>query len=97
MSSEDQPKPNRRPKEHRWHTFWHAGRSKQLAKSIPLTGYVEYPPEQMVARAAAFLADIGRRRTVRDYSDRPVPREVIEQCLLAAGRAPRRSAAASAA
>ena len=58
------------------------------ARFTPLTGYVEYPPEEMIDRAAAFYADIGRRRTVRDYADRPVPREVIEQCLLAAGRAP---------
>ena len=29
-----------------------------------------------------------RRRTVRDFSPRPVPREVIEDCLLAAGTAP---------
>ncbi|HSG14694.1 MAG TPA: nitroreductase family protein [Anaerolineae bacterium] len=58
------------------------------ARFTPLTGYVDYSSEEMAARAAAFYADIRRRRTVRDYSDRPVPREVIEQCLLAAGRAP---------
>jgi nitroreductase len=29
-----------------------------------------------------------RRRTVRDFSDRPVPREIIETCLRAAGTAP---------
>ena len=58
------------------------------ARFTPLTGYVEYPPEEMFDRAAAFYADISRRRTVRDYADRPVPREVIEECLLAAGRAP---------
>ena len=28
------------------------------------------------------------RRTVRHFSDRPVPREIIEECLLAAGTAP---------
>ncbi|MBA3544696.1 MAG: nitroreductase family protein [Chthoniobacterales bacterium] len=28
------------------------------------------------------------RRTVRDFSDRPVPREVIEKCLRTAGSAP---------
>ncbi|MCA9973907.1 MAG: nitroreductase family protein [Anaerolineales bacterium] len=39
-------------------------------------------------RAAAFYADVRRRRTVRHFSDRPVPRRVIEQCLLAAGTAP---------
>ena len=29
-----------------------------------------------------------KRRTVRDFSDRPVPRELIEHCLSAAGTAP---------
>ena len=31
---------------------------------------------------------MARRRTVRDFSDRPVPREVIEDCLRTAGSAP---------
>ena len=54
----------------------------------PLPDYREYPPPQMVERAKAFHADMARRRTVRDFDPRPVPREVIEQCLLAAGTAP---------
>ncbi len=54
----------------------------------PLTSWQELPPEQMRERAAAFLAEMRRRRTVRDFDSRPVPREVIENCLLAAGTAP---------
>jgi nitroreductase len=54
----------------------------------PLAEYREYPPEEMRARAHAFCADLSRRRTVRDYSDRPVPRQIIERCILAAGSAP---------
>jgi nitroreductase len=42
----------------------------------------------MSRRAAEFYAEIARRRTVRQFSDRPVPRWLIEQCLLAAGTAP---------
>jgi nitroreductase len=42
----------------------------------------------MKARAAEFYTDARRRRTVRDFSDRPVPREIIEDCLRAAGTAP---------
>ena len=38
--------------------------------------------------ARGFLETMRARRTVRDFSDRPVPREVIEDCLLAAGTAP---------
>lgn len=54
----------------------------------PLADYRSYPKGEMIARARAFHADIRRRRTVRDFSDKPVPREVIESCLLAAGTAP---------
>jgi nitroreductase len=55
---------------------------------IPLRDYVEYPPDEMQRRAAEFFADVRRRRTVRTFSDRPVPREVIVDCLRAAGTAP---------
>ncbi len=58
------------------------------APFIPLTTYREYPQGEMLERAHAFNADIQRRRTVREFSDRAVPREIIEQCLLAAGSAP---------
>jgi nitroreductase len=54
----------------------------------PLRTFVEYSPHEMRQRAAAFLADARRRRTVRHFSDRPVDREVIEDCLRAAGSAP---------
>jgi nitroreductase len=55
---------------------------------LPLTSFQEYPADEMVRRASEFYLDLSRRRTVRDFSTRPVPREVIEQCLLAAGTAP---------
>ena len=48
----------------------------------------EHPPSEMKARAKAFYDHLSRRRTVRDFSDRPVPREIIEDCLLASGTAP---------
>ncbi len=55
---------------------------------IPLLSYREYPPNETAHRAAEFRADVSRRRTVREFSDRPVPRGVIEDCLRAAGTAP---------
>ncbi|KFG67722.1 nitroreductase family protein [Microvirga sp. BSC39] len=54
----------------------------------PLGTYRAYPREQMIERARAFYEDIKRRRTVRDFSDRLVPREVVEYAILAAGTAP---------
>ena len=53
-----------------------------------LEHYREYPVEEMRDRSKRFAEDLKRRRTVRDFSDRPVPREVIESCLAAAGSAP---------
>jgi len=55
---------------------------------VPLSTFREYPPEEMQARAQAFAAELRRRRTVRQYSPRPVSREVIEACIWAAGSAP---------
>jgi nitroreductase len=55
---------------------------------IPLTGYPDYPPEDMERRAREFYQELKSRRTVRDFSDRPVPRPVIEACLSVAGTAP---------
>jgi iodotyrosine deiodinase len=57
-------------------------------KFMPLSQYREYPVEEMQQRAADFYADIRRRRTVRDFADRPVPQQIIEDCILAAGTAP---------
>ena len=49
---------------------------------------VEYSAEQMRSRSTSFLADMQRRRTVRDFSDRSVPREIIENCIRTAMTAP---------
>ena len=55
---------------------------------IPLPDRTELPPAEMLARAEAFYRRIRTRHTVREFSDRPVPREIIETCLRAAGTAP---------
>ena len=58
------------------------------SRFVRLSGYVEFPEGEMKERASAFLDEAQRRRTVRDFSDRPIPRDVIEMCVLAAGTAP---------
>ena len=58
------------------------------ARFVPLPDYREYPIDEMKERAAAFRSELRRRRTVRQFSDRPVPREIIEECIRAAGSAP---------
>ncbi|MCA9940799.1 MAG: nitroreductase family protein [Anaerolineales bacterium] len=57
------------------------------ARFLPLV-FTEYAPDEMRARAAAFYELMRRRRTVRDFSDRPVAREIIEDCVRNAGTAP---------
>jgi iodotyrosine deiodinase len=44
--------------------------------------------EELLRRAKAFYETMNRRRTIREYSDRPVAREVIEECIHAAGTGP---------
>lgn len=56
--------------------------------TIPLDQYRRFPEEEMLARAEEFSAELRRRRSVRDFSSEPVPRAVLESCLLAAGSAP---------
>jgi iodotyrosine deiodinase len=58
------------------------------AKFVPLTGYSEYSTDDMRARATAFQQEMARRRSVRQFSDRPVPADVIMTCLKTAGSAP---------
>ena len=55
---------------------------------LRLESYRSYPPDEMRARAVQFRQDLARRRTVRDYSSRPIPPGVLEACLQAAGTAP---------
>ncbi len=64
------------------------GMGRMEARFVPLTTYCGYPEDEMIRRVEAFRTDMVRRRTVRHFSDRPVPREVVEECLRTAGTAP---------
>ena len=55
---------------------------------VPLSTYEEYPVEEMRQRLHDFYSSVNKRRTVREFSDRPVPRDIIEDALRAAGTAP---------
>ncbi len=57
-------------------------------RPLPFAGLPEYTDKEMCARARAFRQLMAARRSLRDFSDRPVPREVIEQAVLTAGSAP---------
>lgn len=55
---------------------------------VSLDSWRELPPEEMLRRARDFYERAARRRTVREFADRPVPRELIADCIRAAGTAP---------
>ncbi len=55
---------------------------------VPLPDFCAYPEADMLARARHFYTEMRRRRSVRDFSARAVPRDLIELCLQTAGTAP---------
>lgn len=55
---------------------------------IPLPDFEEKSPEAMRAEAERFRAVMAKRHTIREFSNRPVPRDIIETCLRTAGTAP---------
>jgi len=50
--------------------------------------FTEFPIDEMKQRATSFRESMETRRSVRYFSNRPVPRAIIEECLIAAGTAP---------
>ncbi len=60
------------------------GKTDLTYRPLALPDRVEFDP----AAAEAFLAVMRKRHTVRDFSDEPVARSVIETCIAAAGTAP---------
>jgi len=57
-------------------------------EALDLPDRMDLSEEAMLTEARAFYDKMKRRHTVRDFSDRPVPRSVIEECVRAAGTAP---------
>jgi nitroreductase len=54
----------------------------------PLSDFIEYQPAEMLERSEQFYTDIKRRHSIRKFSDRPVTKTIIENCIKAAGTAP---------
>lgn len=50
--------------------------------------YTEKSVAEMIHISSTFYLEVKRRRTVREFSDRPVPEEIIRNAVLAAGTAP---------
>ena len=61
---------------------------EQTYQPLPLLDYQEYSQEEMRRRANTYYEEIKTRHSVRSFADRPVPRDIIETCIKAAGTAP---------
>jgi iodotyrosine deiodinase len=57
-------------------------------KFIPFKNPHSFSEEEMLKKSKEFYEIMRLRRTIRDFSDKPVPREVIETCIATAGTAP---------
>ena len=57
-------------------------------QDIPHVPYsaTRYPEETMVERSKEFYCLLNKRRTVRNFSPEPVPREVIDNVIRTAGK-----------
>ncbi|MDP7615250.1 MAG: nitroreductase family protein, partial [SAR324 cluster bacterium] len=55
--------------------------------TIPLD-FQEYPVEEVQQRALEYFENMKRRRTVRDFSSRHVPLDIIQNCIRTADTAP---------
>lgn len=58
-----------------------------------MSAFIKHQPprfteEEMRQRVSAYYAYMDQRRSIREFSDKPVPREVIEQLVLTASSAP---------
>jgi nitroreductase len=56
--------------------------------ALPLPDRLDWSDDEMSRAARAFHDTMRRRHTVRDFTERPVPRAVIEDCIRTAGSAP---------
>ena len=57
-------------------------------KRIPLIGYEDVTDSEMISRSAKSLEMMRKRRTVRDFSDKAVPFDVIQNAINCAATAP---------
>jgi len=63
---------------------------KKLIDNFPFVSYTKktYEIDEMNARSRHFFEWMDTRRTVRDFSDKPIPENIIENIILSASTAP---------
>ena len=50
--------------------------------------FKKFSQQEMLERSKSFLSEISSRRTVREFSNKIFPIEIIENCIKSAGTAP---------
>ena len=55
--------------------------------TVPLEK-IQYSEAEMLERSRAYFDYMAKRHSTRDFTDKPVPLDIIKNCLLTAGRAP---------
>lgn len=63
-------------------------RDKIAYTAKPLPNVMDVPINEMAARVEGFRDAMANRHTIRDYSSDPIPQDVIEAAIRAAGNAP---------
>jgi len=63
-------------------------KDKLSFQAVPLPDRASMSDEQMIDAAASFYSVMSKRHSVREFTDRPVAREIIENCIRIAGSAP---------
>ncbi len=60
---------------------------KTTPKFIPYKG-IRYPKEEILNRSREYYQEMDKRRTVREFAEKPLPREIIENIIMTASTAP---------
>ena len=58
------------------------------SKLIKYSGSPEFSCQEMKSRSDEFYLDLNRRRSIRHFSNRQIPKEIIENCIQTATTAP---------
>jgi nitroreductase len=69
-------------------TFTRPEKNMSRPEHLPYEGLPQLDQKEMLTRARDFRNLVAGRRTVRHFSDRPVPAEIIAACVETAGQAP---------
>ncbi|MCG3268869.1 nitroreductase family protein [Yoonia sp. I 8.24] len=63
-------------------------KDKMSYDAMPLPDHLGLTDAEAQKAASEFRAFMAKRHSVRDFTDQPVPRAIIEDCLMTAGSAP---------